>query len=199
MRNSNAFLWVAWQLLNSWHLVGKSKFGACAVTAPFYCFRYSNPYFARGLINPSLASSACCFLPGIKVFTMIKFLKSIYRCWSNPSPRKIYPPLLLHKAESSFTFSNKICTWYAFYRPKANLFCSKWPSSRVLHDCRSIFYLIVYSIHANCNNLIYCKNGLKRRNWTLRTIPFQRVLQKCSETSCTFVLPVLLYLYPIKT
>ena len=130
---------------------------------------------------------------------MIKFLKSIYSCWSNPSPRKIYPLLLLHKAESSPTFSNKICTWYAFYRPKANLFCSKWPSSRVLRDCRSIFYLIVYSIHANCNNLIYCKNGLKRGNWTLRTIPFQHVLQKCSETSCTFLLPVLLYLYPIQT
>ena len=104
---------------------------------------------------------------------------------------------MLHKAESSSTFSNKICTWYAFYRPKANLFCSKWPSSRVLRDCRSIFYLIVYSIHANCNNLIYCKNGLKRRK-TMHH-PFSTCSAEMFRNELYVLLPVLLYLYPIQT
>ena len=43
---------------------------------------------------------------------------------------------LLQKAESGFTFCNKICACCAFYRPKTNLFCSKWRNSRVWHDSR---------------------------------------------------------------
>ena len=37
----------------------------------------------------------------------------------------------LRKVDSSSTFCKKICTICAFYRPKANLFCSKWRNSHV--------------------------------------------------------------------
>ena len=42
---------------------------------------------------------------------------------------------LLQKVERS---SALWCTCCAFYRPKANLFCSKWPNSRVWSDFRVI-------------------------------------------------------------
>lgn len=146
--------------------------GACAVTALFYCFSHSNPYFTWGLIKSIPCFFSLYFFTRYKGHTMIKFFF-----------------FLLKKAESNSTFfKKKNCTWYVFYRPKVNLFFSKWPSSRVLRDCRSILYLIVYSIYADCNNLIYGTNGMGG-NWTLRTIPFHQVLQKCSETSCTFLLP----------
>ena len=45
---------------------------------------------------------------------------------------------LLQKVESSSTFCNRICKFCAFYRPKANMFCSKWRNSRVWHDSRVI-------------------------------------------------------------
>ena len=35
-------------------------------------------------------------------------------------------------------FSNKICTFCAFYRPRANFFCSQWRSSRLWRDSRVI-------------------------------------------------------------
>ena len=41
---------------------------------------------------------------------------------------------LLQKVESSSTFCDKICTCCAFYRPKANLFCTKWHESSVWRD-----------------------------------------------------------------
>ena len=45
---------------------------------------------------------------------------------------------LLQKVESSYTSWNRICTCCAFYRPKANLFCSKWCNSRIWYDSRVI-------------------------------------------------------------
>ena len=35
-------------------------------------------------------------------------------------------------------FSNKICTFCAFYRPRANFFCSEWRNSRLWRDSRVI-------------------------------------------------------------
>ena len=58
---------------------------------------------------------------------------------------------LLEKLES-----NKICTCCAFYRPKANLFCSKWRNSRVWRDCHVHLSNSIHSIHTTCHNLICC-------------------------------------------
>ena len=44
----------------------------------------------------------------------------------------------LQKVESSSTFCIKFGRSYALYRPKANLFSSKWLNSRVWRDCRVI-------------------------------------------------------------
>ena len=35
-------------------------------------------------------------------------------------------------------FFNKICTCWAFYRPRANFFCSEWRNSRLWRDSRVI-------------------------------------------------------------
>ena len=51
-------------------------------------------------------------------------------------------------------FSNKICTFCAFYRPRANFFCSEWRNSRLWRDSRVIFMQSEVSIHAISNNLI---------------------------------------------
>lgn len=40
---------------------------------------------------------------------------------------------VLQKVESSSTFRNEICTYCAFYRSEANLFCNKWRYSRVYY------------------------------------------------------------------
>ena len=68
---------------------------------------------------------------------------------------------LFQKVASGSTFSDKICTCCAFYRPKANLFCSK---SRVWRDARVILLNrnSEVSIHATCKNLTCGKTGLIR-------------------------------------
>ena len=38
---------------------------------------------------------------------------------------------LLQKVESSSTFCKKICSFYAFYQPKVNLFDKKWRNFRL--------------------------------------------------------------------
>ena len=58
---------------------------------------------------------------------------------SNPSCSKLFVvgcKKLLQKVESSTTFSHKICTYWAFYRPKVNSYtaeiaCSRRSDSRV--------------------------------------------------------------------
>ena len=74
---------------------------------------------------------------------------------------------LLQKVECSSTFCNKICTCYAFYRPKAILLCSKRRcNSCVLRD--------------SCVNLFNQKSAFTQltTTWTI----------------CTLLLPVLPYL-----
>ena len=45
---------------------------------------------------------------------------------------------LLQKVESNSTFCNKICLCCAFYRPNANLFCSKLRNATVRRDSRTV-------------------------------------------------------------
>ena len=93
---------------------------------------------------------------------------------------------LLQKVEISSTFCNKICICYAFYWPKANLFCNKWCNSRIWHDSR----VILSNRRQYLRNFICRKTGLNVGDKT-RNIAFHHVLQQCCRTSCTFLLPVL--------
>ena len=94
--------------------------------------------------------------------------------------------IVMQKVESSYTSCNRICSCCTFYRPKANLFCNKWRKSHVWRDSRVILSNQKVSIRATCNYLICCKIDSKTRS-----IFFQRVLQQCCKTGCTFLLPVL--------
>ena len=67
------------------------------------------------------------------------------------------------------------CTCCTFYRPKANLFYSKWPKLRVWRHFRVILF---YQTELNV--------GGKTRNNA-----FQLLLRQCFEISCTFLLLVL--------
>ena len=98
---------------------------------------------------------------------------------------------LLQKTESSCTFCNKISTFCAFYRPKANFCYNKLNVTLVygLTSCNFI-HQKQYSLYATCNNLICCKTDLNLDGKT-RNIAFQLVLQQRRKTSCTFLLSVL--------
>ena len=67
----------------------------------------------------------------------------------------------LEKEERSSMFCKKICARFAFYRPKANLFCDKWRKILCMAWLRRNFIQSEDSIHATCNNLIDAK-----RVWT---------------------------------
>ena len=69
----------------------------------------------------------------------------------------------MQKVESSSTFWNKICTWCAFYQPKANLFCSKWQS-----DVTSLYGVTpayVYAIRSQYSRKLQQALFVARRVW----------------------------------
>ena len=74
-------------------------------------------------------------------------------------------PATNHLVAGSTFFCNKICTCCAFYRPKANLFCSKWPKSRAWRGSRVILFIqSEVSIHSTCSNL-YLRRERFERGW----------------------------------
>ena len=91
---------------------------------------------------------------------------------------------LLQKEGSSSTFCNKICTCCTFYRPKANLFCSKLRDSRVWRDSRVILSnnKSVLAQHAATFNCFKTglNGGVKKRNTA-----FQHVLRQFCKKSFT--------------
>ena len=95
---------------------------------------------------------------------------------------------LLQKVES--TFCNKICPCCAFYRPNANLFCSKLRNATVRRDSRTVLSNQKSVFTQLTVTFICCKTdsnvGSKTRNML-----FKHVRQQSCETSCTCLLPVL--------
>ena len=97
---------------------------------------------------------------------------------------------LLEKVGSSSTFCNKICSCFAFYRLKANLFCRKWRNSRVWHDSR-----VTLSNQKSVFTQLATTWFAARQVWflrgTTRNIAIQLVLHICCRITCTFLSPVL--------
>ena len=99
---------------------------------------------------------------------------------------------LLHNwVESSSTFCNQICTCCAFYRPKANFFCSKWLKSCVWRDSRVILSNQKSVFEQLATTSFVARQVSMGVSGKTRKIAFQLVLQQCCKRSWTILSPFL--------
>ena len=74
------------------------------------------------------------------------------------------------------------------FRPKANLFCNQWRTSRVRRDSR-----VILSNQKSVFSQLVANWFVARQVWFVsgktHNIAFQLVLKQCCKTSCTFLLP----------
>ena len=96
----------------------------------------------------------------------------------------------LQKVESSSTSCNTICSFCAFYRPKANMF---W--CFVANDATPVYGVTPAYQKSEFTQLNHLICSVAKQVWPVgdktHNTAFQLALKQCCKTSCTFVLPIL--------